>query len=136
MDKKRANESTSSDDVTGKRRKTTDSCGGGLADALTCAICSEILHNAATAMPCLHNFCAGCISQWAERSTQCPTCRGQMQTIRRNAQLCSMVEIYSATSGAPERSKDDTAALDAADRITKAPGAQLDLAADTGFLLG
>ena len=35
---------------------------------MTCTICQEILHQCVCVLPCMHNFCAGCYSDWQKRS--------------------------------------------------------------------
>lgn len=31
---------------------------------LTCGICSNIFYKCVSVLPCLHNFCGSCYSQW------------------------------------------------------------------------
>jgi len=47
-----------------------------IADEFCCAFCLEILVQATTIVPCGHSFCRGCVDQ----SSECPTCRGALQT--------------------------------------------------------
>jgi E3 ubiquitin-protein ligase CHFR len=34
---------------------------------LECQICYDIMHQAVSVMPCVHNFCGGCFSDWMLR---------------------------------------------------------------------
>lgn len=43
----------------------------------TCAICQELMVGAYAFIPCGHLYCGGCISNWLERRTECPTCRAK-----------------------------------------------------------
>lgn len=40
-----------------------------------CPICLDTWENAAYVMPCLHQFCFGCILRWAESKAECPLCK-------------------------------------------------------------
>lgn len=61
---------------------------------LTCGICSEIFYKPVSCLPCLHNFCAPCYSQWMKQSNTCPQCRQPVTEIRRNHAFVSLVESY------------------------------------------
>ncbi|NXC63530.1 TOPRS ligase, partial [Aleadryas rufinucha] len=47
-----------------------------------CPICEDSWKNVASALPCRHRFCLGCILRWAQRNPSCPLCRTQIETIR------------------------------------------------------
>ncbi|KAK4816352.1 hypothetical protein QYF61_015666 [Mycteria americana] len=46
-----------------------------------CPICLDSWDNAAYVMPCLHQFCYGCILRWAESKPECPLCKRRVQSI-------------------------------------------------------
>lgn len=46
-----------------------------------CPICLDTINNASYVMPCLHQFCFGCIRQWSENSLTCPICKRRMRSI-------------------------------------------------------
>jgi hypothetical protein len=48
---------------------------GRVAEQLRCGICLCTLHKPVTLVPCLHNFCAGCYSDWMRQKQTCPDCR-------------------------------------------------------------
>ena len=44
-------------------------------EELECAICMQIIYKAVTLIPCLHNYCGGCISDNIKRGNiTCPIC--------------------------------------------------------------
>ncbi|XP_005061847.1 PREDICTED: uncharacterized protein LOC101810711 [Ficedula albicollis] len=47
-----------------------------------CAICQDSCDDLASALPCGHKFCRGCILQWAQTNPSCPLCRGAIETVR------------------------------------------------------
>ncbi|VDK42420.1 unnamed protein product [Anisakis simplex] len=57
-----------------------------LLEAVSCAICTDIMHRCVVINPCGHKFCAGCLSEWMQASKTCPICRGVvLSTIRDNS---------------------------------------------------
>ena len=50
---------------------------------LLCSICRDVLHDAASALPCLHTFCGGCCSEWLQRNATCPQCRAPVTKLHR-----------------------------------------------------
>ncbi|XP_017693368.1 PREDICTED: uncharacterized protein LOC108508783 [Lepidothrix coronata] len=47
-----------------------------------CSICQDTQKDVASALPCRHRFCLGCILRWAQRNPSCPLCRRTIETIR------------------------------------------------------
>ncbi|NXM41458.1 TOPRS ligase, partial [Gymnorhina tibicen] len=47
-----------------------------------CAICQDSWKNVASALPCRHCFCLGCILRWTKRNPSCPLCRTPIETVR------------------------------------------------------
>ncbi|NXU40570.1 RN151 protein, partial [Drymodes brunneopygia] len=48
----------------------------------TCPICQGTHNDTASALPCHHQFCLGCILRWALRNPSCPLCRTLVRSIR------------------------------------------------------
>uniref|UniRef100_A0A8C2YBM4 RING-type E3 ubiquitin transferase n=1 Tax=Coturnix japonica TaxID=93934 RepID=A0A8C2YBM4_COTJA len=46
-----------------------------------CTICLDSMDNASYVMPCLHQFCFGCIRRWAQTRPKCPLCNGRVTSI-------------------------------------------------------
>ncbi|XP_023802298.1 E3 ubiquitin-protein ligase SH3RF1-like [Cyanistes caeruleus] len=47
-----------------------------------CPICQETWDDAASVLPCCHQFCLGCILRWATTNPSCPLCRTAIETVR------------------------------------------------------
>ncbi|PKK21232.1 E3 ubiquitin-protein ligase Topors-like [Columba livia] len=48
----------------------------------SCPICQVPRNDIASALPCRHQFCLGCILRWTERKPNCPLCRRPIDTVR------------------------------------------------------
>ncbi|NXA16234.1 TOPRS ligase, partial [Sapayoa aenigma] len=48
----------------------------------TCPICQDTWKDVASARPCRHRFCLGCILRWSSRNSSCPLCRRTIETVR------------------------------------------------------
>eukprot|EP00035_Acanthoeca_spectabilis_P012130 m.214882 g.214882 ORF g.214882 m.214882 type:complete len:347 (-) comp15537_c0_seq5:12-1052(-) len=87
------------------------------AEALECCVCREILHGVVTVLPCLHNFCGGCLSEWQEKgSRECPSCRGPCTDVRRNHQFQSVIQEFLDRNPSLKRTAEELAALDKKDK--------------------
>ncbi|KAJ3349671.1 hypothetical protein HDU83_000360 [Entophlyctis luteolus] len=98
----------------------------GLAENLTCSICRGLLHTATSVIPCLHSFCAGCVSVWMDKQHTCPQCRTPVTHLTRNHQLQTLADAYAAKLN-PKllRSAEDLADLDSKSKVPA--GAMVDV---------
>ena len=46
-----------------------------------CPICLDAMDDTSYVMPCLHQFCFGCIRRWAESRPTCPLCKRRVTSI-------------------------------------------------------
>ncbi|NXK44103.1 TOPRS ligase, partial [Chauna torquata] len=46
-----------------------------------CPICLDTWDDSSYVMPCLHQFCFGCIQRWAESKPECPLCKRRVSSI-------------------------------------------------------
>ncbi|CAN8219792.1 unnamed protein product [Coccothraustes coccothraustes] len=65
-----------------------------------CAICQDTWDDVASAQPCGHRFCQGCILQWAQINPVCPLCRRAIETVRFSDNAGESLEIVTT---APEQ---------------------------------
>ncbi|EGD77413.1 hypothetical protein PTSG_12744 [Salpingoeca rosetta] len=84
---------------------------------LLCSICRDVLHDAASLLPCLHTFCAGCCSQWLTSNSTCPDCRVNVRKMRRNHLVNNLVGVYLKSHPDKKRDAADIATLDAANQL-------------------
>mmetsp|Transcript_32933 Transcript_32933/g.29809 ORF Transcript_32933/g.29809 Transcript_32933/m.29809 type:complete len:91 (+) Transcript_32933:600-872(+) len=55
----------------------------------------NLMYKPSTVVPCLHDFCASCISKSLKYNKKCPYCREPIWEIRKNVKLNGMIEkIY------------------------------------------
>jgi len=47
----------------------------GIMEEFTCPICQELIVSAYSVVPCGHNFCGTCLSEWLANKQDCPNCR-------------------------------------------------------------
>jgi len=78
------------DKIEAERMKKMDEMG----EQLDCQICYDIMHQAVSVMPCVHNFCGGCFSDWIMRQQDCPTCREEINGVSKSAAINSMVDNF------------------------------------------
>uniref|UniRef100_A0A803V859 RING-type domain-containing protein n=1 Tax=Ficedula albicollis TaxID=59894 RepID=A0A803V859_FICAL len=45
-----------------------------------CLICQDTPKDVASALPCQHQFCLGCILRWTQTNPSCPLCRTPIET--------------------------------------------------------
>lgn len=84
---------------------------------LSCPICSLVFHKCVAVFPCLHNFCAGCFSDWAQRSPECPMCRKRTSSVVKNHAIDAVVDAYLQAYPDKRRTAEDLREMDAKDRL-------------------
>ncbi|NXK41857.1 TOPRS ligase, partial [Piprites chloris] len=80
----------------------------------TCPICQDTQNDRASALPCHHQFCLGCILRWTRRNPSCPLCRRMIETVRFSEQ--SEWDYIQLVISSPEES------LEAHSQAERAPG--------------
>ena len=92
-----------------KKQKTqeTSKINQQLQEEITCQICIEVMHQPITVLPCLHNFCGGCLSEWFERSKECPTCHDKPNGVKKNHLLNNMIDIFLSENPSDKRPQEE-----------------------------
>jgi hypothetical protein len=97
------------------RPKTTTS---SLVEDLTCSICKSVYYRPMSVIPCLHTFCAHCVSAWIKTgSGDCPECRSKMREVRPSHKIASLVDDLVKVQAQHGRSGEDRARFDAENTI-------------------
>eukprot|EP01064_Diplonema_japonicum_P003069 TRINITY_DN12024_c0_g1_i1.p1 TRINITY_DN12024_c0_g1~~TRINITY_DN12024_c0_g1_i1.p1 ORF type:complete len:510 (+),score=68.70 TRINITY_DN12024_c0_g1_i1:56-1585(+) len=103
-------------------KKQTSLNTDGLEESLTCCICQEILYKPVSCLPCLHNFCSPCYSDWIEMgqesSGNCPFCRTVTSEVRKNHGLQKAVDALISTKPTLKRSESQIQDLEKRNKIT------------------
>jgi hypothetical protein len=66
--------------------------GKALEEELTCPCCCGVFFRCTACLPCLHNFCAPCVSEWVRDKGECPVCREPVTALVRNCAIDGLVE--------------------------------------------
>eukprot|EP00743_Colponemidia_sp_Colp-15_P010149 GILK01011148.1.p1 GENE.GILK01011148.1~~GILK01011148.1.p1 ORF type:complete len:557 (+),score=53.29 GILK01011148.1:60-1673(+) len=96
----------------------SDTFTESMLEDLTCSICTEVIYRCVAAIPCLHNFCGACLSDWLARSPDCPKCRQSVTEVHRNHTLNNVVSTFLSAHAEYQRPDDEKKALDLKDKIT------------------
>ncbi|KAG5485451.1 hypothetical protein LSCM1_07535 [Leishmania martiniquensis] len=87
--------------------------------SLSCSICEAVFHRPCSVRPCMHVFCAGCISRWMAQGEEhtCPQCHKSITDVRPTHHLQSSAENFLLADPSSRRPAEELAQLDAADKI-------------------
>ncbi|ORC86039.1 zinc finger family protein [Trypanosoma theileri] len=85
---------------------------------LTCSVCTFIYLRPCSLLPCMHVFCASCISKWlAEGNSTCMECRAKVFEVRPTHKLQNCVEQFLNGNPHLKRTPEEEAACVAFDDI-------------------
>ncbi|KAM0749727.1 hypothetical protein T439DRAFT_326604 [Meredithblackwellia eburnea MCA 4105] len=70
-----------------------------LESQVTCGICQDVFWRPLSIIPCLHSFCGSCIKLWFEKTSTCPTCRVEANSISPAHAATSLVEMFLGLPG-------------------------------------
>ncbi|CAD8171487.1 unnamed protein product [Paramecium pentaurelia] len=82
-----------------------------------CPICDDLIFQCVSLMPCLHNFCGACFSDWMVKSKTCPSCRKDVQTVNKNPMVNNFVEKYLIMHPDKKRSPEEYKEMDSKNKI-------------------
>lgn len=86
-------------------------------EELTCGICGGIYHRPCSVLPCMHVFCAGCISKWVKSAATCPECRATIDSIRPTHKIQSCVDQLLLSDPSKKRPEEEIRMLEQEDCI-------------------
>lgn len=92
-----------------------------LVDELTCGVCMLVYHRPVSNLPCMHVFCAACMSRWLrEGRTTCAQCRQPIDEVRPTHKIQSCVDQLLLADPSLRRSAAELRKLDELDDIPPA----------------
>jgi len=99
--------------LTEKQSKLADDLG----EEMKCCICIDYIYQCVTLVPCLHNFCAACFSDWMKKSKVCPNCRADVNEVKKNSTINNIVEKFLAANPDKKRPQDEYDQMDKTNEI-------------------
>lgn len=88
-----------------------------LGEEMQCCICIDYIYKCITLIPCLHNFCSSCFSDWMEKSSVCPQCREEVIELKKNATVNNIIEKFMENNPSKKRQKEEYDEMDGKDKI-------------------
>mmetsp|Transcript_93393 Transcript_93393/g.264393 ORF Transcript_93393/g.264393 Transcript_93393/m.264393 type:complete len:317 (+) Transcript_93393:77-1027(+) len=104
-----------------------------LADHLKCPICMCIIHQCVAVMPCVHNFCSACFSDWMFRAGNCPVCRTRIKAIIKNHAVDDVIEAFLASHPEDRRPEAELEEYDQRDKLKLGRGGKMVHSLDGGM---
>jgi E3 ubiquitin-protein ligase CHFR len=88
-----------------------------LGEEMRCCICIDYIYKCITLIPCLHNFCASCFSDWMQKSSMCPQCREEVIELKKNATVNNIIEKFMENNPSKKRPKEEYDEMDQKDKV-------------------
>lgn len=89
-----------------------------LDELVNCPVCMQTVHRCVALMPCFHNFCSACYSDWMGRQKDdCPVCRRPVSAVARNHPMDAVIEAFLDANPRRRRSEEELRAMDARDSL-------------------
>ena len=89
-----------------------------LGEEMQCCICIDYIYKCVTLIPCLHNFCGACLTDWMKKSTMCPQCREQIAEMKKNATVNNIIQKFMENNPSKKRSKEEYDEMDKKDNVS------------------
>mmetsp|Transcript_20463 Transcript_20463/g.36131 ORF Transcript_20463/g.36131 Transcript_20463/m.36131 type:complete len:354 (+) Transcript_20463:134-1195(+) len=96
-----------------------------LDELVLCPICMQAIYKCVALMPCFHNFCMACYSEWMNRKDNCPVCRQKVTAVMKNHAMDGVVEAFLEAYPERRRSKEELEDMDARDRLRLCAGGKV-----------
>ena len=100
-----------------KLQQQSSKLSAALSPEMECSICLDHIYQCVTVMPCLHNFCGACFSDYMQKFKVCPTCQEDMYSVKKNAIMNNIIQKFLEENPEKKRSKEEYESMDAKDRI-------------------
>lgn len=106
-------------------RNSTEILARGVAEAteskllehVLCPICMLVIYKCVALMPCFHNFCSACYSDWMKCKCDCPVCRQRVTTVIKNRAMDEVIDALLEASPENRRSPEELEDMDKRDLL-------------------
>lgn len=88
-----------------------------LGEEMRCCICIDYIYQCVTLIPCLHNFCSACFSDWMQKSKMCPQCREEVAEVKKNATVNNIIAKFMENNPTKKRPKEEYDEMDQKNKI-------------------
>lgn len=88
-----------------------------LEDLVVCPICMQVIYKCVAVIPCFHNFCTTCCSDWMQRKDDCPVCRMPISALMKNHPMEAVIEAYLEAHTDRRRSPEELQDMDDRDEL-------------------
>jgi pSer/pThr/pTyr-binding forkhead associated (FHA) protein len=96
-----------------------------LDELVICPICMQPIYKCVALMPCFHNFCMSCYSEWMCRKDECPVCRQNVTAVMKNHAMDSVVEAFLQAFPERRRSMEELQEMDIRDKLRLSAGGKI-----------
>jgi len=96
-----------------------------LDELVICPICMQSIYRCVALMPCFHNFCMSCYSEWMARKDECPVCRQNVTAVMKNHAMDAVIDAYLEAFPDRRRTPAEMQDMDARDRLRLAQGGKV-----------
>ena len=83
-----------------------------ISEEFRCGVCLDLLHQTVTLMPCLHNFCGGCVSNLVKHCKHCPLCKSLITEAKHNPLMSTLISKFLDANPEFCRQTDELSLLD------------------------
>merc|ERR1740130_2623274 len=88
-----------------------------LLEHVLCPICMLAIYNCVALMPCFHNFCSACYSDWMNCKPDCPVCRQRVTAVIKNRAMDEVIEALLEASPESQRTQEEIAEMNKRDLL-------------------
>ena len=88
-----------------------------LSSEMECSICLDHIYQCVTVIPCLHNFCAACFSDYMHKFKVCPTCQEELYLVKKNAIMNNIIQKFLEENPEKKRPKEEYESMNTRDQI-------------------
>merc|ERR1712216_705198 len=88
-----------------------------LLEHVLCPICMLVIYKCVALMPCFHNFCSACYSDWMGCKPDCPVCRQRVTAVIKNRAMDEVIEALLEASPENRRSREELEDMDRRDLL-------------------